>query len=863
MTIYQSGVPDRDGALTLKLVAHTLDEWVGTTKVMVVEAPSGYGKTSAVATWIHQSGHRAAWIQAGTLVDTEQMARVALIEGLIDLGLVTREDAPHPDENALLFTTVARLTERVVLVIDDVDLLDYTVGLGEVEVFCQRFPLLRILLIRSTPDPVPTVDSNAVVIGRRDLAWTPEVVRLAVERAGITAGSAEMYQDIIDRTGGRASAIAYLLRAASVEGDITEGTEAEWALERANAIDPTGRAAEVLIGMAFFLVVTEEILEWSPSGDADRVVRDLVREGLVDVAPDPRRPNRQEFRVAGNARMGLAERALARVGDGAPGLHRRAIAHFEELQRNAPIAFHLAGLGETDAAMELLTRPVGPLSSPSSVLDVRLALAAVGTATLSTEPAALAMRVMFGHVPPIERPQSRAEAELALLRIDSTTIDGLSLRDQLFVVIAMCTALTERGRMAEAIALSRPLAIQISQMTWEDMRDLVNLPGMLWAAVAEAELLAGNSRAAYRFGKLAREWSVDSTNVWLQYRAGALFAAAAAIEHNLDIARVNLQRAERAYARAGWPLQRSVYPHLIAQFLLASADLDAGELRRSAVAFGGLSSGADDFASIAAIATTLAELYDGDVDAATVAASAMQAVHRAAGLPPLLLPRVIEARVDTLIAAGRPGTALIVLDGLPHPTGHFPCFCARRAIAHLALGDPRAALQATDDCQSVPSHPRHRLASSLMVRAAAEDALGAPGTALALFAEGLLIVVGEPAASVFQGINPEWLAPLWDRLAAERPGLHASMVGYAEPWKAISAHFPAASSTQALSVREREILALLATDATLAEIAQRLFVTLNTIKSHTQKLYRKLDVAGRREAVQEARRLGISLRRDG
>ncbi|UCF26052.1 MAG: DNA-binding response regulator, partial [Ralstonia sp.] len=43
------------------------------------------------------------------------------------------------------------------------------------------------------------------------------------------------------------------------------------------------------------------------------------------------------------------------------------------------------------------------------------------------------------------------------------------------------------------------------------------------------------------------------------------------------------------------------------------------------------------------------------------------------------------------------------------------------------------------------------------------------------------------------------------------------------------------------------------------EIAQRLFISLPTVKSHTRNIYGKLGVHNRREAVARARTLGILL----
>jgi two-component system response regulator DesR len=62
-----------------------------------------------------------------------------------------------------------------------------------------------------------------------------------------------------------------------------------------------------------------------------------------------------------------------------------------------------------------------------------------------------------------------------------------------------------------------------------------------------------------------------------------------------------------------------------------------------------------------------------------------------------------------------------------------------------------------------------------------------------------------------------------------------------------------------LSVREREVLSLMAGGATNKEIAARLFLSPHTVKEHTSSLYRKLKARNRAEAVQRAERLGLTV----
>ena len=60
-----------------------------------------------------------------------------------------------------------------------------------------------------------------------------------------------------------------------------------------------------------------------------------------------------------------------------------------------------------------------------------------------------------------------------------------------------------------------------------------------------------------------------------------------------------------------------------------------------------------------------------------------------------------------------------------------------------------------------------------------------------------------------------------------------------------------------LSTRELEILGLVAEGNSNQEIANRLFVSLSTVKTHNQNLFEKLDVKRRTQAVEKAKKLNL------
>ncbi|HEY7812559.1 MAG TPA: LuxR C-terminal-related transcriptional regulator, partial [Nakamurella sp.] len=68
---------------------------------------------------------------------------------------------------------------------------------------------------------------------------------------------------------------------------------------------------------------------------------------------------------------------------------------------------------------------------------------------------------------------------------------------------------------------------------------------------------------------------------------------------------------------------------------------------------------------------------------------------------------------------------------------------------------------------------------------------------------------------------------------------------------------PTGPSPAELSARERQVLRLLDSELTGPEIARELFVSQNTVRTHTKHIFTKLDVTNRRAAVRRARELGL------
>jgi LuxR family maltose regulon positive regulatory protein len=103
---------------------------------------------------------------------------------------------------------------------------------------------------------------------------------------------------------------------------------------------------------------------------------------------------------------------------------------------------------------------------------------------------------------------------------------------------------------------------------------------------------------------------------------------------------------------------------------------------------------------------------------------------------------------------------------------------------------------------------------------------------------------GERAVRCLQAFALERLHPVLAQ--ALRPGRdHASALAHTRPIQ------------EPLTPRELTILELLPTHLSYAQIGERLYLSVNTIKGNLKTIYRKLVVGSRTEAVEVAHRTGL------
>ena len=221
------------------------------------------------------------------------------------------------------------------------------------------------------------------------------------------------------------------------------------------------------------------------------------------------------------------------------------------------------------------------------------------------------------------------------------------------------------------------------------------------------------------------------------------------------------------------------------------------------------------------------------------------------------MPDVAAAQVLTLLRQGHLAAAahLAQMHDLP----------ISQARVHLAQGDTSAALAALSPwreqveakgwederlkvmvLQAVALHVQgekdkavHLLCDAL--------ALAEPGGFIRLFIDEGLSMAHLLAEAASHGLMPDYIRKLLAACATEEQRREAT--SYMPS--------PTQSLIEPLSRREVEVLQLIAQGLSNQEISERLVLALETVKGHNKKIYGKLQVQRRTEAVARARELGL------
>ena len=573
-------------------------------------------------------------------------------------------------------------------------------------------------------------------------------------------------------------------------------------------------------------------------------------------------------------------------------LHKRASVWYEDNGLEIKAFHHAVAANDFEHAARLVEGDGMPLHLRGALDPVLNWLESLPTTVLDARPSLWVMYgsalLLAGQLTSVEGKLQSAEAALGGAELDDKTK---------FLVGFIASA---RAAMASYVMTSQPTGVkqklQAAEAAMEDSesdeksQDLVGLVTPIRAALAinqqQVETVIVQSRRALEYlhpnnpFRITPTWLLGVAYQLQGDRAAASRAYTEAISMsqavgaflitipatiglgNVQETENQLYLAAESYRRGlqlgdDQPLPVACEAYLgLARIFYEWNDLDAAQQhRQQSVQLARQLENTDNIISCELFHTHL-KLAQGDVaEAATILTQADQFVrqhnfmHR--------MPEVAAAQVLTSLHQGDLAAAAYLAEKHELPIS--------RARVHLAQGDTAAALAvlrplrqqveakgwADERLKVMVLQAVALYALALKERREKEDAVQLLGDALALAEPGGFIRTfldeGPPMARLLYEAQTRGIAPDYVR------GLLTAFP-IAEPEKVVpsKSQAPESEMIELLSGRELEVLGLMAQGLKYNQIAEQLFVSLNTIRSHTKNIYSKLEVNNRTQAIQKA-----------
>ncbi len=221
------------------------------------------------------------------------------------------------------------------------------------------------------------------------------------------------------------------------------------------------------------------------------------------------------------------------------------------------------------------------------------------------------------------------------------------------------------------------------------------------------------------------------------------------------------------------------------------------------------------------------------------------------------LGELTEVRILVALKLGDHGTAGRLAGERPSPRN--------QARVALAQGDPVAALAALEPAhqQAVAKAWADEQLQVRVLQALAFNAASDSDKAVELLVEALALAAPGGLLRVFVDEGPPMARLLYEALTrGVAPGFVRQLLAAFPAVDAAPTPSPPASEVEAglvepLSEREIEVLQFIAEGLTNQEVANRLYLSLHTVKVHARNIYAKLGVKNRTQAVAKGRALGL------
>ena len=816
-----------------------------------VTAPAGYGKTTLVAQWARTgvAPGPVAWL---TLDDADNAPDIFWSYFLRALN---RQPEPGRRVDRVTLTRVAiglaAKCPPVTLVLDGAEAItDHTVALDLALLLRYATPGLRLVVVGRGTGLLPLnryrSAGKLIEIGADDLALTVGETAEILSAHGVRLPPGET-EDLHRHTEGWVSAVCLHALAARSAGyppglPHPAGQQAVAELLRTEILDiaPPARR-DLLLRTSVLAEVHPELADLlTGRSDAAGLLADLVRtDSFVRPLDDG------QFRYHRSLRAMLHDELTADRPELVRQLHRLAARWYAGNGRYADSLHHALRVGAWDLAANVAVHNLGIASLLTSPDAERYRSMLSGLPDRESTPEAQVLRPVLALAIP-DVPAARAAADEA-----ATTLGRLG---------------EDSGSLALALRATRILLCRYTGDT-DTAATLGREWDRLWGQLPATEIA---DRAALRALVLS---NLGVTELW----GGWLLEALA-----------DLGPAATATGPGTGYMVHDALAHLGIVHAYLGNLRQADKYARESLAVAeqtGLRAGARAGAASVTLAATA--LMWNDLPAVREHMS-RAATTLSARLDPLCATGI--ALVRARAAGGRSGgrRALAVLQAARdhlaewHPSAAVTDLVELSAIrAHLALGDVCSARR----CLELLSDSAERMLMRGLILAADGDRVGArriltelsglparPGTLQdAALSLGGLAMAGDDARTAVRALRtaleygrPERLrrpfveAGGWVRqLLREQPGLTAEHDWLSLPAPDQHAGRWAAPAQPSLTDREIQVLDRLAQALSIEEIANALFLSANTVKTHLKSIYRKLGTSDRSAAARRARELRL------
>jgi LuxR family transcriptional regulator, maltose regulon positive regulatory protein len=838
-------------------------------KLTLVSAPVGYGKTTLVSEWVAYCKRPVAWLSLDEGDNdparflTYLVAALQTIAENIGAGVSRSLQAPKlpPIESILtgLLNEISTFPRQFTLVLDDYHLIDSKTVNNALTFLLEHLPTQMHLVVTTREDPNLSLTrlrarGQLTELRAADLRFSPAEAAEFLNGMVDADLSAEDILALETRTEGWIAGLQ--LAALSMRGrEDVHGFIIAFAGDNRYIMDYL--VEEVLKyqseSIRNFLLQTS-ILDRLTGSLCDAVTgQEKSNELLValersNLFVSPMDDKRHWFRYHSLFADVLQKHLLEEQPDRVSTLHQRASEWYEHKGIEIEAFRHAAAANDVESSERLMEGKGMPLQYRGALAPVLRWLESLPTEVLDARPSlwvtyASASSMIGKPISSIENMLQAAEVALQDAEADDKT------RDLIGHIAAIRAMVAFHHRQVETILTQSHRALEYLHPD--------NLPTRAtttWT-LGYAYQIQGDRAAASRAYNEAISISHAAGNIMVTIAAATCLGQVQETENQLYLAAESYRRVLQLAGDPPQPGACEAYLGLARVFYQWN-DLDtAQQYGQQSLQ---LARQMENVATPAAGLVLLARLKLSQGDVNSAAAHLAQAEHfvRQHNFDHLM-PEVAAAQVITMLHQGN----LTVAAGLAE-THELPLSQAR---VYLAQGDTSTALAVLEPLRQ-QMDAKGWVDESLKViilEAIAHDALGENEQAFQVLTEALSLAEPGGFIRIFvdegrsmahllkealnRGISPNYVQRL----------LRAFPIDETQPSISSPIQVPRLELEGPLSNRELEVLRLIAQGLSNREIGKRLFLALNTVKGHNQKIYGKLQVQSRTEALVRARELDL------